>query len=120
LTGSAGQTVTVALRPEMIALTTPDGSNVVAVSPTQGTSGANRLPGTVADVAFLGSVVRVHTTIGPDATSVYVDTFNNPNLAVPPAGSPVVLSFPPEGCLVLGHEAVIDKTDRLAAAEAML
>jgi putative spermidine/putrescine transport system ATP-binding protein len=120
LTGSAGQTVTVALRPEMIALATPDGSNVVAVSPIDGASGTNRLPGTVVDVAFLGSVVRVNTSVGPDATSVNVDTFNNPNLAVPPAGSPVVLSFPPEACLVLGRDAVADTTDRLAAAEAML
>jgi putative spermidine/putrescine transport system ATP-binding protein len=120
LTGAAGQAVTVALRPEMIALTTPDGSNVVAVSPIEGVTGANRLPGTVADVAFLGSVVRVRTTVGPDATPVFVDTFNNPNLAVPPAGSPVVLSFPPEGCLVLGRDAVPDRTDALAAAEALL
>jgi putative spermidine/putrescine transport system ATP-binding protein len=120
LTGAAGQVVTVALRPEMIALTTPDGSNVVSVSPIEAASGANRLPGTVVDVAFLGSVVRVHTTVGPDATAINVDTFNNPNLAVPPAGAPVVLSFPPEGCLVLGRDAVADTTDRLAAAEAML
>jgi putative spermidine/putrescine transport system ATP-binding protein len=120
LTGSAGQTVTVALRPEMIALTTPDGSNVVAVSPTDGVTGANRLPATVADVAFLGSVVRVRTTVGPDAMPVFVDTFNNPNLAVPPSGSPVVLSFPPEACLVLGRDAVPDQSDVLAAAEAML
>jgi putative spermidine/putrescine transport system ATP-binding protein len=120
LTGSAGQAVTVALRPEMIALTSPDGSNVVAVSPGAEMSGTNRLPGTVADVAFLGSVVRVRTTVGPDAIPVFVDTFNNPNLAVPPAGSPVVLGFPPEACLVLGHDAVPDQTDALAAAEAML
>jgi putative spermidine/putrescine transport system ATP-binding protein len=120
LTGSPGQAVTVALRPEMIALTSPDGSNVVAVSPGAEMSGTNRLPGTVADVAFLGSVVRVRTTVGPDAIPVFVDTFNNPNLAVPPAGSPVVLGFPPEACLVLGHDAVPDQTDALAAAEAML
>ncbi len=120
LTGSAGGTVTVALRPEMIALSTPDGSNVVAVSPSGETTGANRLPGTVVDVAFLGSVVRVRTTVGPDAIPVFVDTFNNPNLAVPPAGSPVVLGFPPEACLVLGRDAVPDRTDALAAAEAML
>src|SRR5688572_9453154 len=120
LTGSAGQAVTVALRPEMIALTSPDGSNVVAVSPMDGMSGTNRLPGTVADIAFLGSVVRVRTTIGPDAIPVYVDTFNNPNLAVPPAGSPIVLGFPPEACLVLGRDVVPDRTDALAAAEAML
>ena len=120
LTGSAGQAVTVAIRPEMIALSTPDGSNVVAVSPTGGMTGTNRLPGTVADVAFLGSVVRVRTTVGPDATPVFVDTFNNPNIAVPPAGSPIVLGFPPEAVLVLGHHAVPDRSDALAAAEAML
>jgi putative spermidine/putrescine transport system ATP-binding protein len=120
LTGSAGQAVTVAIRPEMIALSTPDGSNVVAVSPTGGMTGTNRLPGTVADVAFLGSVVRVRTTVGPDATPVFVDTFNNPNLAVPPAGSPIVLGFPPEAVLVLGRDAVPDQSDALAAAEAML
>ena len=120
LSGSAGQAVTVALRPEMIALATPDGSNVVAVSALEGATGTNRLPATVADVAFLGSVVRVHTAVGPDQTPVYVDTFNNPNLAVPPAGSPVVLSFPPEGCLVLSPDAVPDRTDALAAAEASL
>jgi len=120
LTGSAGQAVTVAIRPEMIALTSPDGSNVVAVSPTGGNTGTNRLPGTVADVAFLGSVVRVRTTVGPNAIPIYVDTFNNPNLAVPPAGSPIVLGFPPEACLVLGLDAVPDQTDALAAAEAML
>ena len=120
LAGSAGQAVTVAIRPEMIALTTPDGSNVVAVSPMEGVTGTNRLPSVVADVAFLGSVVRVRTTVGPDATPIYVDTFNNPNLAVPPAGSPVVLSFPPEACLVLGRDAVPDRSDALAAAEALL
>jgi hypothetical protein len=49
-----------------------------------------------------------------------VDTFNNPNLAVPPAGAPVVLSFPPEACLVLGRDEVPDRSDALAAAEAML
>jgi putative spermidine/putrescine transport system ATP-binding protein len=120
LTGSTGQSVTVALRPEMIALTSPDGSNVVAVSPGVEMSGTNRLPGTVMDIAFLGSVVRVRTTVGPDAIPVFVDTFNNPNLAVPPAGSPIVLGFPPEACLVLGRDVVPDRTDALAAAEAML
>jgi putative spermidine/putrescine transport system ATP-binding protein len=120
LSGSEGQAVMVALRPEMIALTSPDGSNIVSVSPTEGVTGTNRLPATVADVAFLGSVVRVRTTVGPEATPVFVDTFNNPNLAVPPSGSPVVLSFPPEACLVLGRDAVPDRSDVLAAAEAML
>jgi putative spermidine/putrescine transport system ATP-binding protein len=106
--GSSGDLVTVAIRPEMIAL---DGVG-------EG-DGANRLPATVDDVAFLGAVVRIRTTIG-DGSSVSVDTFNNPSLAVPAAGTPVTLRFPPEACHVLARDAVPDETDELAAAEAML
>ena len=110
LDGAAGDAVMVALRPEMITLDGIDGQPV---------DGANRVPATVTDVAFLGSVVRVSTTVG-DGTTVHVDTFNNPNLAVPPAGSPVTLSFPPEACLVLARDAVVQDSDALAAAAAML
>ncbi len=110
LNGSVGDTVMLALRPEMITLEGIDG---------QPTDNANRLPATVTDVAFLGSVVRVSTTVG-GGTAIHVDTFNNPNLAVPPAGSPVMLSFPPGACLVLARDAVPQETDALAAAEAML
>ena len=110
LEGRAGDTVMLALRPEMITLVGIDGESV---------SDANRVPATVTDVAFLGSVVRVSTTVG-EGMAVHVDTFNNPNLAVPPAGSPVTLSFPPEACLVLARDAVHQETDALAAAEAML
>jgi putative spermidine/putrescine transport system ATP-binding protein len=110
LDGAVGDAVMVALRPEMITLDGIDGQPV---------DGANRVPATVTDVAFLGSVVRVSTKVG-DGTTVHVDTFNNPNLAVPPAGSPVTLSFPPEACLVLARDAVVQDSDALAAAEAML
>jgi len=110
LEGSAGDTVMLALRPEMITLEGIDGPPA---------DNANRVPATVTDIAFLGSVVRVSTTVG-EGTAIHVDTFNNPNLAVPPAGSPVMLSFPPEACLVLARDAVPQKTDALAAAEAML
>jgi len=108
--GRAGDTMMVALRPEMITLDGIDGEPV---------PNANRVPATVVDVAFLGSVVRVNTSVG-DGLAIYVDTFNNPNLAVPPAGSPVNLSFPPEACLVLAKDAISQDEDRLAAAEAML
>ncbi len=106
--GSAGELVTVAIRPEMI---TFDGTG-------EG-DGHNRLAATVDDVAFLGAVVRIRTKLG-DGSSVSVDTFNNPNLAVPEAGTPVTLRFPPQACLVLAHDAVPDETDALAAAEALL
>jgi putative spermidine/putrescine transport system ATP-binding protein len=103
----AGTRVMVALRPEMISLsgTAPDD--------------ANRLPATIRDVAFLGSVVRV-TTMVDETTRVDVDTFNNPNLDVPPAGSAVTLTFPPEAALVLGQDALPREIDALAAAEALL
>ena len=110
LDGAAGDAVMLALRPEMITLVGIDGDLV---------EHANRVPATVTDIAFLGSVVRVSVSVG-EGTVVHVDTFNNPHLAVPPAGSPVMLSFPPEACLVLAHDAVRQETDALAAAEAML
>ena len=109
VSGDPGTAVMVALRPEMITLATAD-----AVG-----DGRNRLPATIADIAFLGSVVRVTTTVGPD-TRVDVDTFNNPNLAVPAIGAPVTITFPPEACLVLGSDAPEEAEDKLAAAEAML
>ena len=108
VSGSGGELVTVAIRPEMITL---DG--------TGERDGHNRLAATVDDVAFLGAVVRVRTKLS-DGSSVSVDTFNNPNLAVPESGTPVTLRFPPQACLVLGRDAVPEKTDALAAAEAML
>jgi putative spermidine/putrescine transport system ATP-binding protein len=108
LGGSAGELVTVAIRPEMITL---DGSGDA--------DGTNRLGATVEDVAFLGSVVRVRTTIG-DGSTIAVDTFNNPNLEIPASGVRVTLRFPPEACHVLSRDAVPDQSDELAAAEAML
>jgi putative spermidine/putrescine transport system ATP-binding protein len=108
VSGSVGQLVTVAIRPEMIRF---DG--------TAEADGHNRLPAIVDDVAFLGAVVRVRTKLS-DGSSVSVDTFNNPNLAVPEAGTSVTLRFPPQACLVLPRDAVPDETDALAAAEAML
>ncbi len=110
VSGSAGEPVMVALRPEMITLVGVDGAAA---------DGANSLPATVADFAFLGSVVRVTADIG-DGVRVDVDTFNNPNLAVPPRGSAITLSFPPEAALVLAKGPVAQEVDRLAAAEALL
>jgi putative spermidine/putrescine transport system ATP-binding protein len=107
--GSPGSKVMVALRPEMITLDGIDGEPV---------ANANRVRATVADVAFLGAVVRV--TVEVDGQRIEVDTFNNPNLAVPTAGSELMLSFPPEAALVLAADEVSQETDRLAAAEAML
>jgi putative spermidine/putrescine transport system ATP-binding protein len=97
-----GEAVSVALRPESVSL-------------GPGSDGANALRGTVDDVSFLGSVVRlrVKTTGG----TISVDTFNEPNLRLPPVGEEVAVSFPPEACLVLGR-AGEGTADELAALEA--
>ena len=108
VTGRAGETVMVALRPEMI-----------AIGDAGAPAGHNRLPATVTDVAFLGSVVRISTSVG-DGARVDVDTFNNPNLAVPERGRQVELTFPPEAALVLAQGSVVQEEDALAAAEALL
>ena len=105
--GSPGAKVMVALRPEMVSIGGAGGE------------GHNRLPATVTDVAFLGSVVRISTTVG-DGARVDVDTFNNPNLAVPERGAAVELSFPPEAALVLAQGSVGQEEGALAAAEALL
>ena len=91
--GSDGR-VTLALRPEGISL-------------GEGPEGANRLRGTVEDVNFLGSIVRVRLRLGDGpavdgATTIALDTFNEPHLALPAVGEVVTAHFPPEACFVLG------------------
>ena len=116
VSGAAGERVTVAIRPEAIGLVgvDPTGAAIAA-------NGTNRLQATVDDVAFLGSVVRVRVRLpGDGAQRLDVDTFNNPNLAVPSAGASVALRFTPEACLVLPGAALPATTDVLEAAEAML
>ena len=86
--------VTLALRPEGISL-------------GDGDPGANRLTGTVEDVNFLGSIVRIRVRLGEEAggeppSIVALDTFNEPHLKVPDVGQPVTISFPPEASFVLG------------------
>jgi putative spermidine/putrescine transport system ATP-binding protein len=78
--------VTLALRPEILSL---DGQ----------TASANHLKGQIESIEFLGAVVRIHVRVGTQI--VNLDTLNNPNLALPPEGSPVSVSFPPEACLIL-------------------
>ena len=86
--------MTLALRPEGIAL-------------GEGDPGSNRLTGTVEDINFLGSIVRIRVRLGEEAggeppSIVALDTFNEPHLRVPDVGQPVTISFPPEASFVLG------------------
>ncbi len=86
--GRAGQRISVALRPEIISLN------------GDGPAGdANRLPGTVEAITFLGPLVRVQVRLGRQ--SLLVDEFNRPDLHVPPVGQPVQISFPHGACLAL-------------------
>jgi len=82
----AGDPISVAVRPEAIVL----GAHADRDS---------RLNGLISDVSFLGSVIRVRVGVGEN--SVSLDTFNNPSLAPPVAGSPAEISFSRADLLVL-------------------
>ncbi|NWG21281.1 MAG: ABC transporter ATP-binding protein [Chloroflexi bacterium] len=82
-----GASVGVAIRPELISL---DG---------QAGHDANRLSGTVADVTFLGPIVRVQMHLSGDV--LHIDIFNNPQLRPPQPGAPITVRFAPDACLVL-------------------
>jgi len=73
------------LRPEMISL-------------NEGIPGANTLAGTLANIVFLGSIVRLTIRIG--TKELAVDRFNAPHLTLPEVGAAVTISFPKEACLV--------------------
>ena len=94
--GEAGtdRRVTLAVRPEGIEL-------------GDGEPGDNRLRGSIEDINFLGSIVRIRVRIGEGAdgatpTVVALDTFNEPHLRLPDVDSTVMIAFPPEACFVLG------------------
>jgi putative spermidine/putrescine transport system ATP-binding protein len=74
----AGATVSLALRPEAIAL---------ARHPGQDTA----LRGRVEDVSFLGSVVRIRIRLGRNLVSL--DTFNAPTSSPPGVGEEVEINF---------------------------
>ena len=65
----------------------PEGIDLGAGNP-----GDNRLTGTVEDINFLGSVVRIRLALGDAvngtaATAMTLDTFNEPHLSLPPWGA---------------------------------
>ena len=90
--GHSGDSVTVALRPEIISLGAREGMN--------------QLSGVVDDVTFLGSIVRVRIRFTDNSGAISFDTFNNPHLAVPDRGTAITISFPPEACLVLDRAEI--------------
>ncbi len=90
---AAGAAARLAIRPEEIKLApagcTPD-------------AGVNCLAATVENVTFLGSIVRVKTTVDDftDGSPLAVDLFNDRQLVLPKPGERVVLTFPPHACWV--------------------
>ena len=93
VSASAGSTIALALRPEMVSLRGgPEGSNV--------------LRGAVADVSFLGSIVRIRIRIA-DSVVVTLDVFNEPTLVLPQLGETLAISFPAEGPLVLDSTTAV-------------
>jgi putative spermidine/putrescine transport system ATP-binding protein len=98
--------VTLAVRPEGISL-------------GEGGEGSNRLRGTVDDINFLGSIVRIRLRLGEGTSGeppavVALDTFNEPHLRLPAVGEQATISFPTEACFVLGAA----RDGALASAEA--
>ena len=81
----AGATVALALRPQAVTLGPGSGSDV-------------RLRATVADVSFLGSVVRVR--VGLDDQRLSLDLFNNAALRPPVVGEEVEIGFGASDVLV--------------------
>jgi putative spermidine/putrescine transport system ATP-binding protein len=86
----AGEARSMALRPEAVSLNGVGGLR-------------NRLDGTIEEVHFLGSVVRVRVRFEENVISL--DTFNNPNAPPPRHGEKVTVSFAPEDLLVLERAA---------------
>jgi putative spermidine/putrescine transport system ATP-binding protein len=97
-----GSTISLALRPEMVSL-------------GEGPAGSNLLRGTVADVSFLGSIVRIRIAIAGGVV-VTLDEFNEPTLVLPELESSIAISFPAEGPLVLESVPVIEPDDLIAEA----
>ena len=83
---SPGTSITLTLRPE-----------VLSVGPRQGND--ITLTGTIADVTFLGSVIRLRVALGKNLVSL--DTFNDQRTAPPSRGEPVTISVAAKDLLIL-------------------
>jgi putative spermidine/putrescine transport system ATP-binding protein len=82
---SAGQTVSLAVRPEELEL--------------GATEGHNNLRGTVESITFLGSIVRVRVNAGE--ASLNADLFNERLLELPKVGDAVTINFPEHAAWIL-------------------
>ena len=93
-TPEPGAQLSMALRPEAITLHHAS-SNGKDTPPHW-----NALRGTVEDINFLGSVVRIRVRLRDQV--VNADSFNNPHAVLPSYGEAVTLRFPMEACRAIG------------------
>ena len=82
----ANAAISLTLRPEVLALDQRQGNDIT-------------LSGTIADVTFLGSVIRLRVTLGRNVISL--DTFNDQRTAPPSRGEPVTISLASKDLLIL-------------------
>lgn len=87
LDAATGQTIGLALRPEMVHLDQGEGRDIV-------------LSGTVTDVHFMGSVIRIAAEVA--GAKVSLDTFNRADTPPPPIGSPARLWVSARDFIILG------------------
>lgn len=95
----AGDSVSIALRPEMMSLNGNGESRAELV---------NRLQGIVEDTTFLGSIVRTRVRLRDSVISI--DTFNNPHLTLPQRSEKITVAFPREAVLVLNQSGAAPET----------
>jgi putative spermidine/putrescine transport system ATP-binding protein len=83
-----GDRVMIAIRPERLSFATQDHK-------------ANLLDCAIDNITFLGSIVRIQVRLGN--INFYVDTFNNPFLALPKIGDKAKITCSREAVLILAH-----------------
>jgi putative spermidine/putrescine transport system ATP-binding protein len=86
LPAGPGEGISLSLRPEVVSLGSEPGRPL-------------EIPGTVSEVSFLGSVIRVRVQV--EDLLLSLDTFNNPAAAPPAIGQPTVVSFSADDVLVI-------------------
>jgi putative spermidine/putrescine transport system ATP-binding protein len=84
---AAGASIMLTLRPEVLSLVKRDDTDIA-------------LTGTIADVTFLGSVIRLRVALGKNIVSL--DTFNDQRTAPPNRGEPVTINLAGKDLLALG------------------
>ncbi len=85
-TAAANASITLTLRPEVATIGAREGNDIT-------------LTGTIADVTFLGSVIRLRIALGQNILSL--DTFNDQRTAPPARGEAVTISLASKDLLVL-------------------